>query len=123
MGTMTQQVTRSEADLILRHTVADAYAEEGYDWLEADTVAWKLAYYLNAPVDSDYVVDMIAAHRDLEQIADGTDDRIKVNATYTVDNRAELVEYTEGQLNIAVNGLLDSAGIRGQHINRYSQVI
>lgn len=119
-GTMTQEITRSEADLIVRHVVGAAYDKEGYKWLDADSLARKLSYYIDADVDADYVVDFIGHLRDLEQIEDGTSEELQVNRACTIDNRTYLTAYYEGEINCTVNQMLDTAGIRGDWLLRHS---
>lgn len=114
-------LTRNEADLIVRNTVGNIYDQEGYEWVEPTTVAWQLSYFLNAPVSADYVEDMVSALRDLEQIEDGSHEELKVSGDLTENNKPYLLAYYEGNLNVAVNSVLDGASFPGNWIIRYSE--
>lgn len=116
----SQVLTRSEADLVVRNTVIDAYETEGYKWLEADSLTRKLAFYLDAKVDEDRVIDMIGHLRDLEEIKDGTSEQLRVSPDLTENNAPYLVAYYEGELNVSVNHVLDEAGFAGEWLLRYS---
>lgn len=122
MSTATQTLTRNEADLIVRQTVAAEYEENGIDWTESEVLAWKLSYYLGATVkDSGWIDEIVRYLDDLSHVERGIHEMLKMEyADPNFDNTEYLTAYFEGNLNIAVNNLLDAAGIRGDWILRYS---
>lgn len=120
MSTATKAVSRNEADLIVRHIIANEIEEVGYYWAESDKLGFQLSYYTGALIQPEFVDTVLEAFKDLSDIDDRTHEDLRGDCHSGTDNVLELTEYYECQLNIAVNQLLDDAGFPGKWINRYT---
>lgn len=110
METATLQLTRSEANTLIRFRVSTALDEVGLRELSPQLVQDMLTADLGVFFPLHNVYGIAATFHELANIEDGTHRMLERNASRTVDNTQALTEYYDSVLNTLVDDALDRMG-------------
>lgn len=121
MNNQPSTPNRVEADLIIRHTVAEFVEEHGNDTTGNPAWGWTrlqldIALYPNQ-LHRDRLLEVVEAMDNAARVEAGTHEQIERNAAGTVDNTEELAQHFDTVLTERLNSLLNSSGYANGYTN------
>jgi len=94
--------------MITRHFVGEFVQNSASD---LDQTARELSAAIHADVKAVFLDDVIEAWQELDKVLDGTHESIERNASGTVDNTADLIDYYRDMIRFNLRRMLDNAGV------------
>lgn len=103
---------RVEADLIIRHEVAEYITEFGTDFCGPfNVLRLQLSQKVGHVLQEDWLKETIEHMDHVARAEDGSHYDLKINRARTVDNQNELIEHWSSELTVTINHLLDYSGL------------
>lgn len=115
----SSQVSKVEADLIVRDRAA-AYVEEfGSDHTLDGFPFWaeRLGNDVGAKLDPDFLADVLFHMEAVASVENGTHGSLTIYRNGTLDNSEALLDWENGLLTKTINFLLTDAGFTGGQVN------